>query len=493
MFDAAVSALVQLFTPYYFLLFMSGISFGLVIGLIPGMSGAVALALILPFVIKLPAAAALPLCIGLVSPIIMSDSIPAILLGAPGSACAAVVVDGYPMAKKGQGGRALGAAFTASALGSIFGAAVIALSIPVLQPMVLALGTPEFLALCILAVSSVAVLGGRSVVKGLAAACLGFLLGMIGTDPIRFVPRWTFGIPYLIEPINIIPVALGLFVIPELVELCITGARVAEVPSDGLVGRKQGFIDTMKNWKLVLSSSIAGAFIGFLPGLGSSVSTWLCYSWSVVTSKDREGFGKGDVRGVIGSEAGNHSAAAGHLVPAIAFGIPASTVSALLLVVFWSVGITPGPRLLTEDVNIVFLIVWSIALSNIIAAAICYALTNKMVLLTRIPGHILAPVVFAVVAAGTLYSTHDIGGVILMFCIGILGWFMKSLEWSRPALLLAFILTPLIEKYYFQSTMLYGATYLLRPLVIFILILAIGVISLGIRLQRRATMTAMAD
>lgn len=493
MFESAVGALVQLFTPYYFLLFMAGILFGLVIGLIPGMSGAVALALILPFVIKLPAAAALPLCIGLVSPIIMSDSIPAILIGAPGSACAAVVVDGYPMAKKGQGGRALGAAFTSSALGSIFGAAVIALSIPVLQPMVLALGTPDFLALCILAVSAVAVLGGRSVVKGLAAACLGFLIGMIGTDPIRFVPRWTFGITYLIEPINIIPVALGLFVIPELVELCITGARVAEVPSDGLVGRRQGFIDTMKNWKLVLSSSIAGAFIGFLPGLGSSVSTWLCYSWSVVTSRDRDGFGKGDVRGVIGSEAGNHSAAAGHLVPAIAFGIPASTVSALLLVVFWSVGITPGPRLLTEDVSIVFLIVWSIALSNIFAASICYALTNKMALLTRIPGHILAPVVFAVIAAGTLYSTHDIGGVVLMFCIGVLGWFMKNLEWSRPALLLAFILTPLIEKYYFQSTMLYGATFLLRPSVIAILILAIGVIYLGVRLQRRATMTAMGD
>jgi putative tricarboxylic transport membrane protein len=493
MFDAAMSALVQLFTPSYFLLFMGGILFGLFVGLIPGMSGAVALALILPFAMKLPAAAAIPLCLGLVSPIIMSDSIPAILIGAPGSACAAVVVDGYPMAKKGHGGRALAAAFASSVLGSVFGAAVIAISIPILQPMVLALGTPEFLALCILAVSSVAVLGGRNVIRGLGAASVGFLIGMIGTDPIRFVPRWTFGIDYLIEPVSIVPVALGLFVIPELIELCITGARVAEVPEDGLVGRRQGIIDTLKNWKLVITSSIAGAFIGFLPGLGSSVSTWLCYSWTVVTSRDRDGFGKGDVRGVIGSEAGNHSAAASHLVPAIAFGIPASTVSALLLVVFWTVGVTPGPKLLTEDLNIVFLIIWSIALSNIFAASICYALTNKMALLTRIPGHILAPVVFAIIAAGTLYSTHSIGGVVLMFGIGILGWFMKTLGWSRPALLMAFILTPLIEKYYFQTIMMMGSAWLLRPSVIIVLVLAICIILLGIRLQRRAQLAAMGD
>jgi putative tricarboxylic transport membrane protein len=309
---------------------------------------------------------------------------------------------------------------------------------------------------------------------------------MIGEDPIRFVVRWNFGIDYLIDRIDIIPVAMGLFAIPEILELCARGTSVAKVPVDAMRGRFEGVIDTLKEWKLVLSSSGIAAFIGFLPGLGSTVSTWLCYTWSVIISKDKSGFGKGDVRGVIGAEAANNASASGSLIPTIAFGVPGSTVTALILVVFWAVGITPGPKLLTEHVDLVFLIVWTVALANIIGAVICYLLTNKLAMITKIPPHILAPLALTIVITGTLYSTGNVGGIVLLIAFGILGWLMKALGWSRPALLLAFILGPIIETFYFHTTMIYGTAWLLRPSVIVILACACGIIYLGIVLQRKA-------
>jgi putative tricarboxylic transport membrane protein len=488
MFEAAVSALMQLCTPYYFMLFMIGILLGLAIGLIPGMSGVVALSLILPFTVKLDAHAALPLVMGLVSPILTSDSIPAILIGTPGAACAATVVDGYPMAQKGEAGRALGIAFAASALGGVFGALLIAVSIPILKPLVLFLETPDFLALSVLALSAVAILSGGNMLKGIGAAGIGLLLSMIGQDPIRFVVRWNFGSEYLINSINIIPVALGLFAIPELLELCAKGITVSQVPIQSMKGRREGVIDTLKEWRLVLSSSALAAFIGFLPGLGSTVSTWLCYSWAVITTKDKSGFGKGDVRGVIAAEGSNNASAGGSLIPTIAFGVPGSHVTALVLVVFWAVGITPGPKLLTEHVDMVFLIVWSVALANIIGSVICYLLTNQLAKITTIPPHLLAPLVFSIIIASTLYSTEaDIGGIILLIGFGILGWLTKALAWSRAALLMGFILGPLIEKFYFHTIMMYNYAWLLRPSVIIILLCAVGLIGMGMNLQKKAT------
>jgi TctA family transporter len=487
MLEAALSALVQLCTPFYFLLFMVGIVLGLGVGLIPGIGGTVALALILPFTMKLDAGAALPFVMGLVSPVLTSDSIPAILIGSPGSpSAAATMMDGYPMAQRGEAGRALGIAFASSAIGGVFGALLIAVSIPILKPLVLLLKTPEFLALSVLAISAVSVLSEGNILKGIAAAGIGLLLSMIGEDPIRFVVRWNFGIDYLIDRIDIIPVAMGLFAIPEILELCARGTSVAKVPVDAMRGRFEGVIDTLKEWKLVLSSSGIAAFIGFLPGLGSTVSTWLCYTWSVIISKDKSGFGKGDVRGVIGAEAANNASASGSLIPTIAFGVPGSTVTALILVVFWAVGITPGPKLLTEHVDLVFLIVWTVALANIIGAVICYLLTNKLAMITKIPPHILAPLALTIVITGTLYSTGNVGGIVLLIAFGILGWLMKALGWSRPALLLAFILGPIIETFYFHTTMIYGTAWLLRPSVIVILACACGIIYLGIVLQRKA-------
>jgi TctA family transporter len=486
MLDASISALLQLFTPYYLLLFLVGILLGLILGLIPGMGGSVAMALVLPFAMKLDAAAALPLVMGLISPILTSDSIPAILIGTPGAACAATVVDGYPMAQKGEAGRALGIAFTASAIGGVFGAFLLAVSIPVVKPLVLLLETPEFLALSVLAISSVSVLSGGRILKGIAAAGLGLLLSMVGADPIRFVVRWNLGVPYLIEGIPVIPVALGLFAIPEILELCAKGTPVAPITAGSMQGRRRGVTDTLREWKLVLSSAGIAALVGVLPGLGSTVSTWVCYSWSVLISKDRSRFGKGEVRGLISAEAANNASASAALIPTIAFGVPGSTVTALVLVVFWAVGITPGPKLLTEHVDMVFLIVWSVALANILGSVVCYLLTNRLALITRIPPHVLAPLVLTIVFTGTLYSTADVSGIGLLLGFGVLGWLMKSLEWSRPALLLAFILGPLIEKFYFQTTMMYGSAWLMRPAVIVILGCAAGIIYLGVSLQGRA-------
>jgi len=192
-----------------------------------------------------------------------------------------------------------------------------------------------------------------------------------------------------------------------MLETCIGGTPIADVSKESMKGRREGLKDVLREWKLVLSSSGIAAFIGFLPGLGSTVSTWICYTWSMLTSKDKTGFGKGEVRGVIGCEAANNASAGGAMIPTIAFGVPGSTVTALVLVVFWR-WYQPGPKLLTEHLDLVYLIIWSIALANIIGAAACYLATNKLALLTKVPAHILAPMVMTIIVAGTLYATASV-------------------------------------------------------------------------------------
>ncbi len=486
MFEALWDALFLLFIPSYMGLFILGVFLGLVIGAIPGIGGVVGLALLLPFTMKLEPAAALPLLIGLLAVINTSDTIPAVLFGTPGSVGSqATILDGYPMAQKGEAGKALGAAFTVSLIGGVIGAVILTISVPIITPIVMMFGSPEFLVMCLLGISMVSVLSGRHPLRGLIAAGLGLLIAMVGQDPILAVARWYLGQPYLVERISIVPMALGFFAIPEMLDLCIRGTQIVELPKQALIGKLAGLREALRHKKLIVSSAGIGAWIGFMPGMGSVIANWVAYSWAVMVCKPKDGFGKGDIRGVIAPESANNASAGGALIPTLAFGVPGSTSMALILAAFWIVGIIPGPTLLTEHLDLVYLIVWTLALANIIGAVVCFLLTDYLAAVTKVPVHILVPLVLVVVFGGALLTTLHIGDIVVLLGFGVLGWVMKHLDWPRPPLVLGFVLSPLVEKFYFQSTMVYGITWLARPIVIVILTVAIISIYFGMKLQRQ--------
>jgi len=349
--DAAIIAFWNLMEPARLLFLFFGVLMGLALGAIPGLGGLVGLAILLPFTFDMDAYKAFALMIGLISVTSTSDTIPAVLFGVPGtSASQATVLDGHPMAKKGEAGRAFGAAYMASLIGGLFGAIVLAVSIPILRPVVLAFGSPEFFMMGLLGISMVAVLSGNAPVKGLIVGALGLCIGMIGMDPQTGVLRWVFGELYLWDGVPLVPVALGIFAIPEIVDLAIKGTRIADVPAENMKGVLVGIKDAFRHWFLVLRCGLVGVWVGFTPGLGSSVVDWFAYGHAVQTEKGaRETFGTGDVRGVIAPESANNAKEGGALIPTIAFGVPGSASMALLLGAMTIQGLTPGSAMLTKS------------------------------------------------------------------------------------------------------------------------------------------------
>lgn len=491
MLDAALIALENLFScpcvlgfiPVRLEFLFLGVLMGLTLGAIPGLGGLVGLAILLPFTYKMDPISAIAMMIGLLAVTSTSDTIPSVLFAIPGTAASqATILDGHPMAQRGEAGRAFGAAYMASLLGGIFGAVVLAVSIPVLRPLVLAFGSPEFFMMGLLGISMVAVLSGRAPIRGLVAGALGLMVGMIGVDPQTGGMRWTFGLLYLWDGIPLVPVTLGIFAIPEIVDLVIKGTSIADVPQEKMKGAMIGIKDAFRHWFLVIRCAAVGVWVGAVPGLGASVVDWFAYGHAVQTEKGaRESFGKGDVRGVIAPESANNAREGGALIPTLAFGIPGSASMALLLVAFLIHGIQPGPDMLTKRLDIPYTMIWSLALANILGTSICLGLTPLLAAVARVRIHLLAPLVIIVVFLASFQASRDMGDIFSLLLFSVVGWFMKRFSWPRPPLVLGLVLSRIIENYLYISIGAFGVYWLWRPMVLLFAVLTIVSVAFGLR------------
>jgi TctA family transporter len=451
-----------------------GIAIGFAVGILPGLGGPTTLALMLPFVFKMTPVEAFAFLLGMAAVTNTTGDITSILFGIPGEpTTASTIVDGHPMAKNGEAGRALGAAIMSSLFGALFGAIVLALTIPIVRPLVLTFGSPEFFMLALLGITFVAALSGEAVLKGLAAGCLGLWFATIGLAPVSAIQRYTFGQLFLWDGIGLVPVTIGFFAIPEVIDLAVQGSSIAKVEVGRLGGVWQGVRDTFTHWLLVLRCSAIGTFIAIIPGMGAATTQWLAYAHAVQSSPNRERFGRGAVEGVLGPGAANNSTLGGSLVTTVAFGVPASVTMAILMGAFLIQGLVPGPPMLIPEpkghLSVTFAMVWTIVVSNVITVAVCFLFLRQLVRITEVRGALLIPFILMLIAVGAFAEKNVFEDVMIVLLFGALGWVMTRFGWPRPPLLLGLVLGPLAENKLFLSTDNYGLAWIGRPGVLVLL------------------------
>ena len=462
MTESILAALLTLFHLEHFLFLALGTFLGLVVGILPGLGGIAGLSMLLPFVYGKDPTLVLPMMIGLLAVTNTSDTFPAVLMGIPGTSSAqATILDGFPLAQRGEAARALGAAFSASLLGGVFGALVLTASIYAARPVILAVGFGEQLMLIILALTMVGMLTGESALKGLASCGLGLLLGSVGAAPATSEDRFAFGTVYLGDGIPLVILGLAMFAVPEMVDILRRRARISSVAKLGS-GTLRGFAETLRHKWLVVRCSSIGVLIGALPGLGGSVTNWVAYGHVVQSTKDREMLGKGDIRGVIGPESANNSDNGGALVPTLMFGIPGSGSMAVFLGGLVLIGVEPGIGMMERHLDLTFIIIWSLALANVIGAGTCLFLAKPIARLTLIPFMVLAPFMIVIIYFAAFQASRDWADLAALFVLGVLGMYMKRFGWSRPALLIGFVLSMRLDAAVYQSVQVYGMSFLER-------------------------------
>ncbi len=435
---------------------VAGALVGLLFGVIPGLGGPTALALLIPLTFGVDTSAVMFFAGGIMGAIPAGGSVTAILLNTPGTAPnAATVYDGYAMTRNGQGGTALGAAAAASSIGGVLGIFILFAILPAARSVILHFAPPEYCLLGVLGLCAIAVSSDGKLVRGLLAASLGLMLAFVGYDNVGGGVRFTAGIDYLWDGIPLIPALIGLFAIAQILSLCVSGGSIAEDPTAVEVNRvSDGVVAVFRYFPTVLRGSAIGAVVGAIPAVGGTVAAFLAYSVAAQTSKDPESFGKGNIEGVIAPEAANNAREGGALIPTLAFGIPGSAEMAVFLGLLILHGLQPGPTLLINHLDVVASLLLSIALACVVASLVCIAVARRLALMTLIDVNWLVPAILAVSTVGAFALRGNLIDAIVTIVFGFVGYAMLRLDYPRLPLVIALFLGQVVEINFRQSLMI---------------------------------------
>lgn len=457
-FDLLFDAAVTVFTSGSIIYIFIGVALGLCFGVIPGLGGTTALALLIPVTFSMDPLDAMYLAGGVMGATSFGGSITAILLNTPGTAPnAATTFDGYPLAQQGKAGLAIGASAAASAMGGLIGLFTLLLVIPVARELVLAFGPAEFFLLTILGLIAIAVSARGKLLRGLIAGGLGLMLAFIGSDTVSGELRYTFDTDYLWDGILLVPTLTGMFALSQMIELGLKGGSVAgkaDAATQRISGVWEGVLSVFKNWTVLLRGSAIGTIIGAIPGLGGTVASFISYTSTVQASRDPESFGKGNILGVIAPEAANNAKDGGSLVPTVAFGIPGSAETALFLGILVLHGIDPGPTILIENQREVYGLIMALTLSAVGASLLGLIFARWLVLITHVNVHVLVPVVVTVSLTGVYVLDGKPADVILAMVMGVVGYLMMRFDYPRLTLVIALVLGETAERSFHQTQMI---------------------------------------
>ncbi len=461
-----IQGLSVVVAPFNFLIMSLGVLFGLVCGALPGVSGTMAVVLLIPLTYSMDSNGAFILLVATYIGAVFSGSISAILFRVPGAPEAVTTtLDGYPMAQKGQASRALGWAISASALGGVFGTVFLITITPQLAQVALKFGSAEYFALAIAGISVISVMNRGRELKGLVCACLGMFLATVGIDPIVGSPRFTFGQAGLMSGLHFIPVVTGMFAISEVMRKIQTEASMGDATVTTSKSARSN-LPPLREWKgrigLFLRSSCIGTAIGILPGCGATTAAVLSYSEGMrwAKEKDKDKWGTGIPEGIIAPESANNAAANGALVPLLALGIPGSATTAVMLGAFIIHGIKPGPTLFSDSMPVVYAIFGASLVSNLLILAYAPPFIRAFSHLIRIPYKILGPLILILSVVGCYAVRNSIVDIWTMLACGVAGYVLERFNFPIVSILLGVVLGPLAETEFRRALVLSGGDYM---------------------------------
>lgn len=454
-----------------------GVSFGMFIGVLPGLGPTAGTALLLPLTFALDPIPAIIMLAGIYYGAMYGGTITSVLINTPGEAASLITTfDGYPLAKQGRAGVALGVSAIGSFIGGVVSVIGLVLIGPALARVALNFGPPEFFALVFMGLALLIGLMGKSMITGVIAALFGLALSFVGTDLNTGVIRFAFGHTSLMSGIDFVSVAMGLFGLSELLLNAekTLGSKAEKPP------QVHGLFPKKSEWKPVMNSigrgSVLGFFIGLIPGTNSVIPTILSYTMEKKIAKDPSRFGKGALEGVAGPETANNSYSGGALIPLFTLGIPSSPTIAVLLGAFIMHGLTPGPQLFEKEPEFVWTVIASMLVGNAILLILNLPLANVWAKITLIPYRLLYPIIVIIIIVGTYSLNNSLFDVGAMLVFGILGYIFKKAEIPLAPIILAFVLGELLEKNLIQSLTIFEGSLLsffTRPISGTILVISI--------------------
>lgn len=461
------------------LLNIVGVFVGIIFGAVPGLSSIMAIALFLPFTFGMSSASSMSLLIGLYIGSVSGGLISAILLNISGTANSiATTFEGYPMAKKGEGGKAISNGIIFSFLGGLFSMIILFFVSPILSDIAIQFTPFDYFAIVIFSLTMMVSLSGGSILKGLMSGLLGMTFTFVGMAPIDAVPRFTFGSTALLGGFSLLPFMLGTFAVTEVIALAETVGHEmkGEIISNKLDNLRISFDDIKSQFKNFIRSSFIGTGIGILPGIGGGVANLLAYSVAKNRSKHPEEFGTGILDGIVASESANNASIGGAMIPLLSLGIPGDATTALLIGGFIIHGVTPGPLLIMQQPTLVYSIFATLIIANIIMLILEFASLRLFIKLFNIQKAILLPVILTICVVGAFGNNNRVFDVILMFIFGIIAYFLKKFEYPIAPMVIGFILSPLLESN-FRRALMYSngdlVAFISKPLPVIMFIISI--------------------
>ena len=443
---AIIQGFLYVLHPSHFPFLFLGVGGGIIVGAIPGLTGSVGIILLLPFIYQLDASTAIVMLCGMFCGAIYGGSISAILISIPGTpSAAATVLDGYPLAQKGEAGKAIGIATIASTTGGIISTFCLMFIAPQLARFALKFGPEEYFALMIFGLTIIASVSGKSLVKGLISGFFGLLIATIGLDPITGYARFSFNIPNLMTGFPLLPVLIGLFAISQIfIQLEAVGKKIIHFKQK-IKNVLPSFKELRRLFTVIIASSFLGTFIGIIPGTGGTIASFLAYSEAKRWSKDPDSFGRGNILGVAAPEAANNGTTGGAMVPLLALGIPGDVITAVMLGALLLIGIRPGPLLFKEHPEIINSIFAGMLLANVLILLLGILSVRLFPQVLRTPAAILFPIIFTLCFLGAFSLNNSVYDMFIALVFGIIGYIMKKNDFPVAPIVLGVVLGPIAE------------------------------------------------
>jgi putative tricarboxylic transport membrane protein len=460
-----VDALVRVLAPDLLVLVFLSVSFGVIIGAIPGLGPAIGMVLLFPLTISLDPLPAVALLAAIYPAGVYGGSITAVLINTPGDPSSTVTTfDGYPMTKQGDGTKALGITLVASVIGGFLSGLALLLLAPPFARIALEITPDIIFAIGLFGIVILVLVSRGSLLKGLVASVFGLLLSIVGFSPYRGVERFTFGVDYLSDGIAIVPLIVGLFAISEAIMLVYQGGTIEE---DGETGAPQttrlrfsdlysGMMSTVARPLTVLRSSIIGIVIGIVPGSGSIVANFVSYYVGQAFSKAGDTFGTGSIEGLISAESSNNAATAATLIPTLVLGIPGGIAAAILLGVLQLKNVRVGPLLFAETPELAYAIILSLLVANVFILIVGAVVSGFIQRIVTLPVEIVAPTVFILAILGGFAYNFQTADAIAVIGFGVIGFVLRKLGYSIIAIVFGFILGPILENNYLRAVQTAG-------------------------------------